>query len=274
MRAALELTSVALLTANRIGQAQRCLVEAKELHEILQQLPTAGGGSRRASLSSDSLERAALSKAEMLASSLTSKRHYAVASGAGGGVAPAEPNLIDMSGLGGRGGRPAARGLPVDFDPRLLVFEFTHDLLLRDAQVMLLTRFLEAHRRGDSLCHQLIMGQGKTTVIAPLLALMIADGTSLVLSIVPPHLLPSARAVLREKLAAALQRPVYGMTFDRYTDVTRSLLELLRHASALRGVLLLEPSAVKSVMLKFVDSLVELQVRSPPDLPWSPLSSA
>ena len=49
------------------------------------------------------------------------------------------------------------------------------------------------------------------------------------------------------------------MTFDRYTSVSRSLLELLRHASALRGVLLLEPSAVKSVMLKFIDSLVELQ---------------
>ena len=173
---------------------------------------------------------------------------------------------------------------------------------------------MDAQRRGESLCHQLIMGQGKTTVIAPLLALMIADGNSLVISIVPPHLLPSARAVLREKLAAALQRPVYGMVFDRYTPVTPSLLEQLRHASALRGVLLTEPcvasrpnprasrtsscrllppprarparqhyrarappprlsrrlrlsrlplacgsSCVKSVMLKFVDSLVELQ---------------
>ena len=66
-----------------------------------------------------------------------------------------------------------------------------------------------------SLCHQLIMGQGKTTVIAPLLALMIADGTSLVLSIVPPHLLPSARAVLREKLAAALQVRSPALTFPR-----------------------------------------------------------
>ena len=103
------------------------------------------------------------------------------------------------------------------------------------------------------------MGQGKTTVIAPLLALMIADGHQLVISIVPPHLLPSARAVLREKLAAALQRPVYGLSFDRYTPVTSSLLELLRHASALRGVLLTEPATIKSVMLKFVDALVEVR---------------
>ena len=248
LRLALELTSVALLTATRIGQAQRCIVEARELLEIVRQLPAQGG--RRSSISHEGLARAAEAKAQMLASSLTAQRHYV--QNVSGMQPGAAQELIQL------GERPSTRG-PVEFDPRLLVFEFTHDLLLREAQVSLIQTFIEAHRRGESLCHQLIMGQGKTTVIAPLLALMIADGTSLVLSIVPPHLLPSARAVLREKLAAALQRPVYGMTFDRYTEVTRSLLELLRHASALRGVLLLEPSAVKSVMLKFVDALVELQ---------------
>ena len=240
VQSALELTSLALFTANRIGQAQRCLVEVRELVELIQQLKPAA--SRRSSLSGDALERAALSKAEMLASSLTARRHYATAS------------TIT------RGG--ALDGVDTEvatFDPRLLAFEFTHDLLLRDAQVVLLHRFLEAHARNRSLCHQLIMGQGKTTVIAPLLALMIADGAQLVISIVPPHLLPSARAVLREKLAASLQRPVYGMSFDRYTAVSRGLLEQMMHATALRGVLLTEPSCVKSVMLKFVDCLVELQ---------------
>jgi hypothetical protein len=86
--------------------------------------------------------------------------------------------------------------------------------------VVLLRRFLSAFRREQSLCHQLIMGQGKTTVIAPLLALMIADGQRLVISIVPPHLLPSARAVLREKLAASLQarRPIKRTTIARSHD--------------------------------------------------------
>ena len=170
-----------------------------------------------------------------------------------------------------------------------------------DAQVELIDRFIGACRKEQSLCHQLIMGQardhtppspptplghvpptpphhtslgdtwqGKTTVIAPLLALMIADGQRLVISIVPPHLLPSARAVLREKLTASLQRPVYGMRFDRYTAVTPSVLELLRHAAALRGVLLTEPSTIKSVMLKFVDALVELQGEVEPPQPPPP----
>ena len=207
----------------------------RELAELLQQLPEAGGGaaSRRVSMlgNADALERAALWKAEMLASSLTARRHYTSSSSgmtSSGNMPP--PSELAGGGGGGGSGELGEVAHTAEFDPRLLVFEFTHDLMLRDAQVALLARFLEAHRKGGSLCHQLIMGQGKTTVIAPLLGLMIADGNALVLSIVPPHLMPSARAVLREKLAAALQRPVYGMTFDRCTAITPSLLELLRHA--------------------------------------------
>jgi hypothetical protein len=39
------------------------------------------------------------------------------------------------------------------------------------------------------------MGAGKTTVIAPLLALMLGDGESLVLSVVPKALLDMSRNV-------------------------------------------------------------------------------
>eukprot|EP00965_Chrysotila_dentata_P207270 6184009-Pleurochrysis_carterae.AAC.4 len=73
------------------------------------------------------------------------------------------------------------------------------------------------------------MGQGKTTVIAPLLSLIIADGAHLVVNVVPIHLLPSARGVLRDKLGTVERRPVYGMRFDRYTRVTHSLLARLGH---------------------------------------------
>ena len=61
------------------------------------------------------------------------------------------------------------------------------------AQVVLVAKFVDAYKSGASLCHQLIMGQGKTTVIAPILAIMIADTQRLVVSVVPQHLLPSAR---------------------------------------------------------------------------------
>ncbi|KAJ1470872.1 hypothetical protein T484DRAFT_1846151, partial [Baffinella frigidus] len=68
------------------------------------------------------------------------------------------------------------------FDPRFLVFEFIHNIMLRDQQVQLVQEFMSAvadPARG-STCQQLIMGAGKTTVVCPLLALMLADGNRLV----------------------------------------------------------------------------------------------
>lgn len=52
------------------------------------------------------------------------------------------------------------------FDPRFLVFEFIHNIMLRDQQVQLVQEFMSAvsdPTRG-STCQQLIMGAGKTTV--------------------------------------------------------------------------------------------------------------
>jgi hypothetical protein len=61
-----------------------------------------------------------------------------------------------------------------------LLFEFVYDILLYQPQVALIRRLVEAVEAGRSLCHQMIMGAGNTTVLAPLLALMLADGHRLV----------------------------------------------------------------------------------------------
>lgn len=65
------------------------------------------------------------------------------------------------------------------YDPRFLVFEFINNLVLRKQQCQLVMTFLSSVRNGKSLCHQLIMGAGKTTVVGPLLALILADGKRL-----------------------------------------------------------------------------------------------
>ena len=50
-------------------------------------------------------------------------------------------------------------------DPRLLLFEFTHNLVLREPQVALVHEFVEAARSGKPLVKQMLMGGGKTTVV-------------------------------------------------------------------------------------------------------------
>lgn len=47
-------------------------------------------------------------------------------------------------------------------------------------------RFMAAHASGGSLCHQLIMGAGKTTVVTPLLALLLADGQTCITQVCFP----------------------------------------------------------------------------------------
>jgi hypothetical protein len=58
--------------------------------------------------------------------------------------------------------------------------------MLREAQMNLVDQFMDAVRdptKKGAAVHQLIMGSGKTTVVAPLLALMLADGKSLVVQV-------------------------------------------------------------------------------------------
>ena len=87
-----------------------------------------------------------------LASSISSKRHF-----------------VSKSGV---------------FDPRYLVFEFSYGILLRKSQVELVNEFVS---RG-TMCHQMIMGAGKTTVVASCL-LMSANEKTLVVEVVPSSLL-------------------------------------------------------------------------------------
>ena len=57
------------------------------------------------------------------------------------------------------------------------MFEFVHNIMLRSSQIGLVEDFMGSMldpNQGASV-HQLIMGSGKTTVVAPLLALMLPD---------------------------------------------------------------------------------------------------
>ena len=52
----------------------------------------------------------------------------------------------------------------VTFDPRLLVFEYIFDIILRKMQVELVSNFVDHANSAQSMIHQMIMGAGKTNV--------------------------------------------------------------------------------------------------------------
>jgi hypothetical protein len=153
----LSLTGSCLMAGSRMGQVARCLALARELRQSLEALEAQARGGKGARGGGD-LVRTIEHQSAALASLLTARRHYVTLGGAG-----------ELTG----GGEAV-------FDPRFLLFEFIYNILLHKSQVELIAQFLKAVRGGRSMCHQMIMGAGKTTVVAPLLALILADGKRLV----------------------------------------------------------------------------------------------
>ena len=172
-------------------------------------------------------------QASQVATAITNERHFMK-------VNPSNPNFIE-------------------FDPRYLVFEFTYSLMLRKSQVILVDKFLDSLRNNRSMCHQMIMGAGKTTVVTPLLALMLADGKSLVTQVVPHALLEFSRGVMREKFAAVVRKPVFTFHFNRGTPITKDLYLKLCKARDSRAVICATPTSIKSFMLKFVEMMKILE---------------
>ena len=103
-------------------------------------------------------------------------------------------------------------------DARMLAFEFERAIMLREAQVDVLRAFARAAERDDGAhVRQLIMGHGKTTVIAPLLALMLASRDALVTVCVPDALVGMSQRALAAALGGLWRRRVASVAFSRHS---------------------------------------------------------
>ncbi len=107
------------------------------------------------------------------------------------------------------------------------------------------------------------MGAGKTTVVGPLLALMLADGSSLITLVVPSALLPMSRSVLRARFSSLVPKRVHTLSYDRLTkddpQLVAKLLYKLNQAVRKSGLVIATAVSVKSLFLKYLELLVALQ---------------
>ncbi|CAK9037999.1 unnamed protein product [Durusdinium trenchii] len=145
------------------------------------------------------------------------------------------------------------------YDPRLLVFEFLCNIMLRKSQVDLIKAFIATAQAGQSVCQQMLMGEGKTTVIAPVLVLLLADTTRLVCACMPAALLDMSRAVLAERFSSpVLPRPVLTLEFHRQVQATQALLCKLEAAQRGKAAVIAAPNSVKSILLRRIELLLEI----------------
>eukprot|EP01050_Picozoa_sp_SAG11_P001055 SAG11_NODE_43_length_20795_cov_11.860456_3_plen_1106_part_00 len=215
------MTAAIMLVVNRLALAIRCRDMAQSVLITLQNLEQ-----NLATMDPDHVKREILLKSTTLASALVTKRQC----------------FEDEAGK-------------FYYEPRFLVFEFVHNIMLRKQQHGLVVKFIDSVAHGKSLCHQMIMGAGKTTVVGPLLALLLGDGTRLLMQVVPASLLEFSRSVMREKFSAVIRKSIYTFVFDRTTTVSRELLHKLLVAQKCRAVVTSTPTSVKSFIIKFVELL-------------------
>ncbi|CAL1173555.1 unnamed protein product, partial [Cladocopium goreaui] len=98
-------------------------------------------------------------------------------------------------------------------------------------------------------------GEGKTTVVTPLVILLHGSATRACVVCVPQALTEFTCRVLRERLCGTLARPVVEFTFNRATPVSDDHFFKLLHAQDARAVMVSGPTALKSLMLRFVLTL-------------------
>lgn len=148
-------------------------------------------------------------------------------------------------------------------EPRFLLFEFVTGFLLRRRQCELVSDFVHNYRAGRSCVFQMIMGAGKTAVIGPLLALLLADGRSLVTQVCPAALLDMTMSVMRNRFSSIVVKHVLSFKFDRSSDESNSLeaVEIsktrLKRAVKERSVVCATPASIKSLLLKYIDLLFQ-----------------
>ena len=247
-----------MLRSSRTSHVRRCLAgcdavlarlgEAAEAADWAHRSAlVAGGGERRSGAAAVAEAEERLAEAAKSLAVVLSQRRHCHADSAGAG---------DVEAAGG----------PPTLEPRMLLLEFCSGMMLRGEQVRLLRTFVRAASQSPprSLCHQLLMGAGKTTVIAPLLTLILADGERLVTLLVPASLLHFAGSVLRSPLSALLRRAAFYFGFERGAPVDAQLVARLERARAEGGTVLAPPAAVKSFLLKFLELHREIALAPPP----------
>ena len=274
LTALLRISAATLLRTTRLAYVAQCRSQARELHVHIESLRERAPGLEPWALDQECREIATRSAAlaEALSVHRYSLRRESISADESegsawpfGSSASAVENGKSEDGNGhisygeeddgvaGGGTDSASDGSAYTYDPRFAVFEFTASIFLRQGQVSLVEQCVRTLRGGGSLVNQMIMGAGKTSTILPLLALLCADGTQLMVQVVPAPLLVFTLLVLRSRFSSVVSKAIYTLHFERATDVSQDLLDKLHAAIHRRAVVVSTPGALKSFALRFIE---------------------
>ena len=139
-----------------------------------------------------------------------------------------------------------------------LLLQIDFNLLIRQDQLEV-ARSLITPSSGQNSVLQMNMGQGKSSVIIPLVAAELADGRNLVRVVVPRSLLLQTAQLLQSRLGGLIGRNVKHIPFSRRTPTDSETLEAYRSlhkkTQCERGILLTLPEHMLSFQLSGLQEL-------------------
>lgn len=133
-----------------------------------------------------------------------------------------------------------------------LLMEIENNLLIRPVQAEIASKMISPPSSKNSIM-QLCMGEGKTSVIVPIVATALADGKRLVRVVVLKPLSGQMFQMLVQKLGGLINRRIFFMPFSRSVGMDMKKATLIRETyqdfMRSRGVLLIQPEHILSFKL-------------------------
>lgn len=162
--------------------------------------------------------------------------------------------------------------------PEWLLFEIEQDIHISLRQAKTAQEML-CPTGGRNAIFQVNMGEGKSSVIVPIVATALANTETLVRVVVPRSLLRQMHHLLLQKLGGLLQRRIYYVPFSRHhkylmngdTNAITKILDVYEECMQCRGILLTCPEDLLSLRLTSIELLSKSPVASHRDLVASQL---
>jgi hypothetical protein len=147
---------------------------------------------------------------------------------------------------------PGREGWKADEYPSWLLLEIESNITIRPLQAKVAKEMISPSSGCNSVL-QLNMGEGKSSVIVPMLAAALADGKRLVRVVVLKPLLPQTLHVLTKSSSGFLDQPIGHIPFSRKTKITHpaisNIQETLQHYAKNYGVMIALPEEILSMRL-------------------------
>ncbi|THU98858.1 hypothetical protein K435DRAFT_659994 [Dendrothele bispora CBS 962.96] len=141
-----------------------------------------------------------------------------------------------------------------------LLIQISNGFLARDIQVDVAQEMMDPSNSANSVL-QLNMGEGKSSVIVPMIASSLADGHKLVRVVVLKALCTQMFQLLVDRVSGLANRRVFYMPFARHLRVDKKMIETVQslYEECMRqgGILVVQPEHLLSFRLMGIDRIVD-----------------